>query len=46
MATKKTDNKANKKQDVKKNFTRIICLVLAGLMVLSAVVSAVLSQVW
>ena len=32
--------------DRKKAATRIICLVIVGIMVLSTVIAAVLSQVW
>ncbi len=35
-----------KKSELKKTWTRIMCLSLAGLMVLSTLIAAVLSQVW
>lgn len=35
-----------KKTDRKQLFTRIICLSLAAIMVLTTVIAAVLSQVW
>lgn len=36
----------SKKEDMKKKATRIICLVIAGIMVLSTLIAALLSQVW
>lgn len=37
---------ANNKVDKKKMMTRVICLALAGIMVLSAVLAAIFSQVY
>lgn len=35
-----------KKGEMKKTWTRVVCLSLAGVMVLSTLIAAVLSQVW
>lgn len=35
-----------KKNDRKKTMTRIVCLALAGVMILSTLVAALLSQIW
>lgn len=37
---------SNNKADRKKTMTRVLCLVLAGIMVLSVVLAAVFSQVY
>ena len=36
----------SKKNDSRKTMTRIVCIVLAGLMVFSVVGAAVLSSIW
>ena len=35
----------NRKKDYKKNMTRIICLVVAGVMVITVVIAAMLSTI-
>ena len=48
MAQKNAAAKSKKQSaaDKKKAATRLICLITAGIMVLSTVIAAVLSQVW